>query len=705
MVTNRRFAPGRRARQLAALLLTVLGASAAFATVSPTPAIVDGAGATIAPALPRPAMPLEAFFANPEFSQPQLSPSGRLLAVLHEADDQPGRNLRIIDLQTNDARTVTTYDTYEVAWFTWIDEQRIAYRAAPPDNPNRAASVFGNEWFNVVDISRQPARTVRFSSGQHSKSPRRQATIQAQWHSIRLLDPRPIDGDKLLVTVRNERLNPPVNSDGKLPPAAHFYTDVATVNVRTGDIRRLARNSGQVYHWLVDRKGKARIAMRLDDDLGVHVMHRPSGGKHWQEIYSFEYGGTGIWPLAFTRDPDLVYVLSNAGRDTRALYTFDLKTGKLRDELFAHDTVDVSGIVLSRDGERAIGARYETDRSRIHYFDAYRQAIDTELADALSQYQIEVQFSDDSAIALVTAHNEKNEGRFYHFNADSGELRELFHMRGFLPEENLSNTQAIGLRARDGEQLHGFLTMPRGASGPEPMVVLVHGGPHDTRDKWGFDPEVQFLANRGYAVLQINFRGSGGYGRRFEQLGWGHWGAAIQNDIADAVRWAVDSGHGAADRICIYGWSFGGYSALMNMALNPGLYRCGVSFGGVTDLPALVAGHSPVDLGRQSFLEKVLGQDKDEAELAQISPVNRVLDLDAPVLVAHGLRDDVVPVSHFEKLVRALARHGKDGEGLLLENEGHGLSGEAARYLFYRTLEAFLERHLATGPAPAADPI
>lgn len=696
-----RHAPASPAGRLAALLITALGTSATFATVDPpAPPTLDARGnAVIIPALPRPAVPLEAFFANPEFSQPQLSPSGRQLAVLHEAGSQPGRNLKIIDLATNSARTVTSYSGHKVMWYTWIDEQRLAYRAEISAAGDQPVSVFGTEWFNVVDLSFEPAYTVRFSADLRGYSRKRQAANQAQWHSLRLLDPRPINGDQLLVTVRNRDLNPAVAADGLLPPAAHAYTDVATVNVRTGAIRRLARNSGQIYHWLVDRNGEARMAMRLDDGMRVHVMHREPGGKQWSDIYSFEYGGTGIWPLAFTGDPNLVYVLSNAGRDTRALYLYDLAAGELRDEMFAHDEVDVSGIVLSRDGQTAIGARYETDRARIHYFDAYRQAIDTELADALAEYEIEVQFSDDSSTALVTAHNEKNPGRFYHFDAETGDLRELFRMREFLPEQYLSNTHAIDLRARDGEQLHGFLTIPRGVTGPAPMVVVVHGGPHDTRDKWGFDPEVQFLANRGYAVLQVNFRGSGGYGRRFEQLGWGHWGAAIQDDIADAVRWAVNAGYGAADRICIYGWSFGGYSALMNMALHPELYRCGVSFGGVTDLPALVSSHSPVDAGRQNFLELVLGADKGPAELALSSPVNRVSEITAPVLVAHGLQDDVVPVSQFQKLVQALARHGKDGEGLLLENEGHGLSGEPARYLFYRTLEAFLARHLAAAPA------
>ncbi len=697
-------APVLRTWRIAALLVAALGGAVAGATVNPSPPTFDARGnAVIAPRLPRPAVPLEAFFADPEFSQPQLSPSGRRLAVLHKAGD--GRNLKIIDLDTREAEALTAYTGRHVAWYVWLDDQRLAYRAEPPADGESPVSVFGSEWLNVVDLSGAEPQTIRHSARLRGQSRKRQAEDQAEWHSMRLLDPRPIDPDHLLVTVRNEKLNPPVDAAGLLPPDAHQYTDVAMLNVATGKIRRLARNPGQVYHWLVDRNGEARIAMRLDDQLNVQILHRAPGGKSWSEIYSFGYGDPGIWPLAFAGDSNEVYVLSNQERDTRALFTFDLSSGRLGELLFAHDSVDVSGIVLSRDGSRAIGARFETDRSRIHYFDAYRQAIDTELADALAEYEIDVQFSDDGDTALVMAHNEKNPGRFYHFDADSGELKELFRMRDFLPEEYLSPTHPIDLRARDGETLHGFLTTPRGMTGPAPMVVVVHGGPHEVRDSWGFDPEVQFLANRGYAVLQVNFRGSSGYGRRFEQLGWGRWGETIQDDIADSVLWAVGQGYGDPDRVCIYGWSFGGYSALMNLARNPELYRCGISFGGVTDLPALVSQHSPVDPGRQNFLEIVMGGSNDPASLAQSSPVNRVQDITDPVLVAHGLQDDVVPVSHFEKLVDALATHQKDGQGLLLEDEGHGLSGEPARYLFYRTLEDFLARHLAVAPPAGGDSI
>ncbi|NND60048.1 MAG: S9 family peptidase [Gammaproteobacteria bacterium] len=675
----------RTAGAFAAVLLAALWISIAHATLAPSYKS-GGQSISLAPQLPRPAVPLEAFFADPEFEHPQLSPDGRKLAVLHR-NGTTGHNLKVIDLQTNKARTLTSYSRHNVTWFVWIDEFRIAYRAEPTDDDQELSS----EWFNLVDFSTSRTFIQRHGTPR-GYSAKRHAEDQARWRSLRLLDPRPIGAGHLLVTLAS------ANGDRAAAP------DVAAINVYSGAIRVLARNPGDVYHWVVDRDGTVRIAVSLDRDLRTRIHHRRDVGQPWEPIYDFSYDEAGIWPIAFADDPNVIYVLSNVGRDTRALFSYDLRSGELGEQLFAHDQVDVSGLVLSRDGKSVIGARYETDRQHIYYFDAFRQAIDNELAAALAGYEIDVQFSEDGQTALVTAHNERNPGRFYHFDAHTGRLRELFSARGFLPEHYLSPTHAIDFRARDGERIHGFLTVPRGSAGAAPMIVVVHGGPHEVRDRWGFDPEIQFLANRGYSVLQVNFRGSAGYGRRFEQLGWGSWGEGVQDDIADAVNWTAEQGYSDPQRVCIYGWSFGGYSALMNMVRNPGLYRCGVSFGGVTDLSQLVAQQSPVEMARQTFLDLVVGSDSDPVTLALSSPINRIDDIQAPVLVAHGLQDDVVPVSHFQRFVQALAIYDKPGEGLLMENQGHGLADEQARFLFYRRLEQFLEQHLApVQPHPARD--
>ncbi|NNF67840.1 MAG: hypothetical protein HKM98_10065, partial [Gammaproteobacteria bacterium] len=403
----------------------VMSASALWAPVSQ--ATITPAGTATEKASPL--VPLEAFFSDPEFSQPQLSPSGNKLAVLHEVAGLPSRNLKVINFSTNKGMVLTAYRQHEIVWYVWLDENRIAYRAEIPSDGETPAAIRGSELFNVVDLSGRRPEITRFSVARKAMSAQRRSAELATWQSLRLLDPRPIDRNHLLVTVRSDNADSPSGVSRDVAASMHPYTDVATVDVRSGRIRRLATNPGQVYHWLVDRDGNARIAMQLDDDLNVNVLHRDKDDEDWKTIHSFSYSEAGVWPLAFASDPNLVYVLSNRERDTKALYTLNLQTGQFDEELFAHDTVDVTGILLSRDGSWAIGARYETDRARIHYFDPYRQAIDTELADALSEYEIDVQFSDDSSIALVTAHNEKNPGRFYRFDTDSGRLRELFRMQ------------------------------------------------------------------------------------------------------------------------------------------------------------------------------------------------------------------------------------------------------------------------------------
>jgi dipeptidyl aminopeptidase/acylaminoacyl peptidase len=252
--------------------------------------------------------------------------------------------------------------------------------------------------------------------------------------------------------------------------------------------------------------------------------------------------------------------------------------------------------------------------------------------------------------------------------------------------------EAIALKARDGLELHGYVTRPAG-DGPHPLVVLPHGGPHGVRDSWEYDPEVQLLAIRGYAVLQVNFRGSGGYGTDFETAGYGEWGAKMQDDLTDATRWAIEQKIAPADRICIYGASYGGYAALMGAAREPDLYRCAIGYAGVYDLPLMwESGDTPDSNFGRAYLERVIGS--DTATLRARSPVYNAQSIKAPVLLIHGKEDGRVDYQHAKRMRAALEEHQKKVEWLALGGEGHGIYDEDSRREVYERILQFLDANL-----------
>jgi dipeptidyl aminopeptidase/acylaminoacyl peptidase len=260
----------------------------------------------------------------------------------------------------------------------------------------------------------------------------------------------------------------------------------------------------------------------------------------------------------------------------------------------------------------------------------------------------------------------------------------------------------IELRARDGMTLHGYLTLPAGAEGADepPLVVYPHGGPYGARDVWGFDPAVQFLASRGYAVLQVNFRGSGGYGRAYEQSGYRRMGLQMQDDLTDAVEWVVGKGFADPGRVCIYGAGYGGYAALMGLIRTPKLYRCAIDYGGPVDLALLyrtnvAAGRYGSDDAARLWWSMTLGDPIEDAKrLRETSPVFLVDRIRAPLLVIHGQLDDRVSIEHYHRLTTALDEAGRTYETLVKERSGTGLHAQADQVELYSRVERFLEKQL-----------
>src|SRR5690606_20184683 len=283
---------------------------------------------------------------------------------------------------------------------------------------------------------------------------------------------------------------------------------------------------------------------------------------------------------------------------------------------------------------------------------------------------------------------------YYLFDRESGRARFLLAAMEWIKPELMAETQPFSFKARDGQTVHGYLTLPRNASGPLPLIMHPHGGPHGPRDMWGFNPEVQFLANRGYAVLQVNFRGSGGYGNAFERAGYRNWGTVMIDDMTDAVDWAIAHGFADKDRICTYGASYGGYAALQSVVRNPEKYRCTIGYVGVYSLPLMFKdGDIPDSETGRNYLNRVLPETL--AEQQRQSPAFNVDRIRIPVMLVQGGKDQRVPISQYEALKEALEKAGRPPEVTIVEDkEGHGFYDFDNQVELYTAMEAFLDKHI-----------
>lgn len=399
-------------------------------------------------------------------------------------------------------------------------------------------------------------------------------------------------------------------------------------------------------------------------------------------------------PLGFAEDNQHLYALTT--RD------------KLPDQLLRINLVDRSETVLHADaqfdpGWRELVAIPRFDRKdlagilmggpepHIHWLDD--KSAEASLVRAMApqlpgHLVLPISASEDGTRVLLLAASDRNDGDFYLYDRSTKNASMVMSRREWLAIESLRPMEAIKFTARDGLPLHGFLTMPNAGSNPPPLVVLVHGGPYEVVDEWGFDPLVQALATRGHAVLQVNFRGSGGYGYDFTAAGYGQWGRTMQDDVTDATRALIESKRIDGERVAIYGASYGGYAALMGAVREPDLYRCAISYVGVSDLPLLTRGETDDTVFGRSFLKYTLGDDEDQ--LRAYSPSRQADQIKARVMLIHGAKDERVPLKHAELMRDALKAAGQEPEWYVERDEEHGFAKPEANAQLYQRVNDFL---------------
>ena len=620
-------------------------------------------------------LPVETFFKNPEFNRMRLSPDGQWLAAI--APREGKNNLLTIRLSDRKLFGCTAEDENEVYSFNWISNERLVFQMKDRNN-------FPNGGLYAVDRDGTKHKVLNPSHKANREFGGR------VFKAVELFDSLTDEGGDILVEVRK--------GGGGFREERAFYGNIVRLNTFTAKEKRVCLQPGR--HPAVHRRPRqCRPHRDGQHDLTRSIIHRRNVKSDWEEIYSADFR-TAMEPLGFGTNPDILYVAALNG-DKRALFQYDLKARKLGRMIFAHPTYDVPAgppIVSDKTG-KVLGVRYEAERPQVYWFDEdyknYQAMIDNALPGMANDIK---NWSKKEDRILFHSHSEKTIGSYYLLDISDKKkpkMEKLLDLAEWVDPAKMSPMKPIQYTARDGLVIHGFLTIPNGSDGKNlPLIVHPHGGP-TARDYWGWNADVQFLANRGYAVFQPNFRGSTGYGNKLRLAGFREWGGKMQNDITDGVKYLIAKGIADATRIGIYGASYGGYATMAGLCFTPELYRCGINYVGVTDID-LILKEYPLPKKINDAIDAVMIADrsKDKDWIKSRSIQNNIDKVRAPVLMAYGMKDWRVPPKHGRILKRALDRNNIPNKLIIKANEGHGYRNEDNIFEFYREVDAFLEQHM-----------
>ena len=480
-------------------------------------------------------------------------------------------------------------------------------------------------------------------------------------------------------------------------------SSVYRMNIYSGkkEMVEEAANGQDIYRWYADWDGNVRYAFGQDSRRRPIMLIRRADGQ-WHPLHKYELFEDGRFhPLGYSINDNTIYVLSSHVTGRASLYKFDLRTGDLAGKVFTHDEVDLDSLVVSEAQRKAVAVSYTLDKKEYHYLDPTYAALRRDIDNALpGRSNAIVSATPDEQLLVVLSESPVHAGTYYLYDLTDKSLTEIGQRYdGFRPDD-LSPMRRVTYEARDSLQIPAYLTVPRDKdpavsvsanmrpntrSGP--AVILPHGGPR-SRDRLDFDLWAQFLANRGYVVLQPNFRGSRGYGEWYESLGHGTWGRAMQNDLADGARWLVDQGLADPNRICIAGGSYGGYASLMAVVRDSEVFQCAASLNGVSDVRRMLRDDGEYD-SRNSEFKRVAGR-LTKSELDLISPIDRANEITAPVLLVHGEEDQNVSIRHSRQLANKLENAGTPVTFIPLPGEGHTLLKEESYRVWLSALEEFL---------------
>jgi dipeptidyl aminopeptidase/acylaminoacyl peptidase len=626
-----------------------------------------GAAEPAAPAAEqKPALiPAADFATRPLVSLPKLSPNGERLIALIRKDGKP--RLGIVEVKTNAIRLLAMPKGTDLVSYRWAGNNKVLI-AVGKNSP----------WIDAQEIYTTRLLSFDIASGQGKFVGK--TSEGPEGDDILFVDP---EGGWLLLSIQETIFD---------------YPSVYRVDLGTLKMKQVVAARPDVWEWYADDQGVVRAGTGVTSSRKWSLVYRRSEKAPFRSAGSarFDDQKASLGLLRFAMNSDQGYILSNEKTGRDALYRFNYATLETGELVYESKTNDISDYALSSDGMEVRAAFYTDDRDRVAWFDPKMKTLQEHLDAAVPGREAWiVSRSRDDSLMIIQVTGAYDPGGYYFFSPTDGVMHRLAAINEKLLGKKLARTRHVSYKARDGLLIHGYLTLPVGRAAKDlPLIVMPHGGPFQVRDNGAYDPYVQFLANRGYAVLQPNYRGSESYGREFAEKGNGQWGRAMQDDLDDGMDWLVKDGVVDAKRVCIFGASYGGYAAMWGATRNPERYRCAASLAGVSDVGRQLKFSRNFFSDRKTskaFESRVQGEGK--FDLAAISPLARAAELKVPMLLAHGKDDQIVPIKQSTLYSEALKKAGRPYEYYTYEDEGHGLADEAHVRDFLEHLDAFLKRH------------
>ncbi|MEO7253599.1 MAG: S9 family peptidase [Casimicrobium sp.] len=613
--------------------------------------------AVTAHAQPAKQYPLRDFFKNPEQAYFRLSPDGKHLGFMQPYESRMNIFVQPIDkIGTKDGiKRVTAETARDIPNYFFKGPQHVLF----------TKDFGGDENTHVVtaDITTGVVKDL---------------TPHDNTRAI-ILDALPDDDDHVLV-MHNKRKKE--------------IFDVYRVNIKTGEEKLVAENPGNFTRWETDHAGKIRVAISADG-VNTSLFYRETESDEFKSILTTTFR-ENVNIAAFTADNKQMYVASNRGRDKSALFEFDPKTAKEGKLIYENANVDVDSLSWSRARKTITQTVVNFEKAEPVFFDKESERVYQALKAKLPAYELGVQSATkDEQTLIVAAINDRTPGARYVYDVKADKLTKLADINPAIAEADMAEMKPVSYTSRDGLTIRGYLTLPKGIVAKNlPVIVNPHGGPW-ARDSWGYNPEIQFLANRGYAVFQMNFRGSTGYGRKFWEASFKQWGLTMQDDITDGVNWLVKEGIADPKRIAIYGASYGGYATLAGITKTPDLYAAAVDYVGVANLFTFLKSIPPYWKPFAEMMKEMVGDDlKDQVQFEATSPALNADKIKTPLFVAQGAKDPRVAKAESDQMVAALKKRGVEVDYMVKDNEGHGFRNQENQFEFYEAMEKFLAKHL-----------